>query len=98
MDRSLRDKLLDCYMTLDAYPDARALLTALKGRGDSTAILSNGSPAMLVQAHSALARLPGIAARCRLFCRFLPLTEPIPGSATAPRTGCTTSSTTRRSP
>lgn len=47
VDKSLRAKLLDAYMTLDAYPDARATLQALKARGDRTAILSNGSPRML---------------------------------------------------
>lgn len=47
VDRALRDKLLDTYMTLDAFPDARAMLRDLKARGEKTAILSNGSPAML---------------------------------------------------
>ncbi len=47
VDRALREKLLDAYMTLDAFPDARAVLRELKARGESTAILSNGSPAML---------------------------------------------------
>lgn len=47
VDRALRDTLLDAYMTLDAYPDARATLQALKERGEKTAILSNGSPPML---------------------------------------------------
>jgi 2-haloacid dehalogenase len=47
VDKSMRGKLLDAYMTLDAYPDARATLEALKARGDKTAILSNGSPRML---------------------------------------------------
>lgn len=45
--KSLRGKLLDAYLTLDAYPDARTTLAALKARGDTTAILSNGSPRML---------------------------------------------------
>jgi 2-haloacid dehalogenase len=47
VDRALRPKLLEAYLTLDAYPDARAALIALKARGLSTAILSNGSPRML---------------------------------------------------
>jgi 2-haloacid dehalogenase len=47
VDRALRPKLLDAYLTLDAFPDARAVLTALKSRGERTAILSNGSPSML---------------------------------------------------
>jgi 2-haloacid dehalogenase len=47
VDRALRDRLLDAYMTLDAFPDARTILRDLKARGEKTAILSNGSPAML---------------------------------------------------
>jgi 2-haloacid dehalogenase len=47
VDRALRGPLLDAYFKLDAYPDARAALQTLKGRGEKTAILSNGSPAML---------------------------------------------------
>jgi 2-haloacid dehalogenase len=50
VDRSLRDKLLDAYRTLDAFADARAALTALKARGERTAILSNGAPRMLAAA------------------------------------------------
>src|SRR3954463_1254560 len=45
--RTLREKLLDAYFKLDAFPDARAALTALKARGMKTAILSNGNPRML---------------------------------------------------
>ena len=47
VDRELRQKLLDAYFTLDAYPDAAATLSALRKRGARTAILSNGSPRML---------------------------------------------------
>jgi 2-haloacid dehalogenase len=47
VDRALRPKLLDAYLRLDAYADARAAVAALKARGLSTAILSNGSPRML---------------------------------------------------
>ena len=50
VDRTLRAKLLDAYLTLDAYPDARAALRDLKGRGEKTGILSNGSPVMLEKA------------------------------------------------
>jgi 2-haloacid dehalogenase len=50
VDKALRGKLLDAYLTLDAYPDARAVLRDLKARGDKTGILSNGSPAMLQKA------------------------------------------------
>ena len=44
---ALKPKLLDCYFKLDAFPDARAALRALKGKGHKTGILSNGSPGML---------------------------------------------------
>jgi 2-haloacid dehalogenase len=47
VDRALRPQLLDAYLTLDAFADARTAVTALKARGLSTAILSNGSPRML---------------------------------------------------
>ena len=42
-----RRKLLDAYFQLDAFPDARAALAALKAKGHKTGILSNGSPNML---------------------------------------------------
>lgn len=45
--RSLKSRLLDAYFQLDAFPDARAALKALKAAGRKTGILSNGSPAML---------------------------------------------------
>jgi 2-haloacid dehalogenase len=47
VDKSVRAKLLDAYFKLDAFPDARAALRALKSQGRKTGILSNGSPAML---------------------------------------------------
>jgi 2-haloacid dehalogenase len=47
VDRALRPKLLDAYFQLDAFPDAREALQALKADGVKTAILSNGSPRML---------------------------------------------------
>ena len=50
VDRSLRAKLLDAYLTLDAFPDARAALIALKSRGARLAILSNGTARMLAAA------------------------------------------------
>lgn len=43
----IRQRLLDLYLTLDAYPDAVSTLEALKERGYTTAILSNGSRMML---------------------------------------------------
>jgi 2-haloacid dehalogenase len=50
VDRSLRGRFLDAYRQLDAYPDARGTLAALKARGARVAILSNGSPDMLASA------------------------------------------------
>lgn len=47
VDKALKAKLLDAYFKLDAFPDARAALRALKGKGHKTGILSNGSPNML---------------------------------------------------
>lgn len=46
-DRVLRDGLMDAYRQLDAYPEASGVLQSLKAAGLTTAILSNGSPAML---------------------------------------------------
>lgn len=50
VDRTLRRALLDCYLKLDAFPDASTTLAALQARGARTAILSNGSSAMLASA------------------------------------------------
>jgi 2-haloacid dehalogenase len=47
VDRALKPKLLDAYFRLEAFPDAREALRALKALGHKTAILSNGSPDML---------------------------------------------------
>ncbi|MBJ3774475.1 haloacid dehalogenase type II [Acuticoccus mangrovi] len=46
-DTGLRGALLDAYRTLDAYPEVIDVLTTLKQAGAETAILSNGSQAML---------------------------------------------------
>ncbi|WP_291734527.1 haloacid dehalogenase type II [Leisingera sp. F5] len=46
-DAVLRQRLLDLYWELQAYAEVPAMLAALKQAGLSTAILSNGSPAML---------------------------------------------------
>jgi len=46
-DRTMRDRLLGLYLTLDAYPDAVSALRRLKRHGIATGILSNGSPKML---------------------------------------------------
>jgi len=46
-DAALRERLLQLYWELSAYPEVPAMLAALKSKGFNTAILSNGSPAML---------------------------------------------------
>ena len=46
-DAALRDKLLACYLELDAYPEVKQVLTRLKDGGLKCAILSNGAPEML---------------------------------------------------
>jgi 2-haloacid dehalogenase len=43
----LRDRLMHLYLTLDPFPEVPGVLSALKAAGLKTAILSNGSPAML---------------------------------------------------
>jgi len=49
-DPALRADLMQLYLSLEAYPDARACLLRLKEAGTKTAILSNGSMTMLVSA------------------------------------------------
>ena len=46
-DAALRERLLQLYWELSAYAEVPAMLAALKSAGFNTAILSNGSPAML---------------------------------------------------
>ncbi|WP_428926408.1 haloacid dehalogenase type II [Marinibacterium sp. SX1] len=46
-DAALRQRLLDLYWELQAYDEVPAMLARLKEAGLDTAILSNGSPAML---------------------------------------------------
>jgi len=43
----LRDRLMSLYLTLDPFPEVSGVLARLKAAGMQTAILSNGSPAML---------------------------------------------------
>lgn len=45
--KALKPQLLEAYFKLDAFPDAREVLRALKAKGHKTGILSNGSPHML---------------------------------------------------
>ncbi|MGJ8621374.1 MAG: haloacid dehalogenase type II [Yoonia sp.] len=46
-DSATRDRLLALYRELAAYPEVPTMLSALKDRGATTAILSNGSTDML---------------------------------------------------
>jgi 2-haloacid dehalogenase len=60
LDRSgLRDRLMELYLTLDAFPEVPDILRRLKVAGIRTAILSNGSPVMLDSAVKH-ARLDGL--------------------------------------
>jgi len=47
VNRALRPRLLEAYLELDPFADARPALSALKARDARLAILSNGSPRML---------------------------------------------------
>ena len=49
-DPVLRDDLMQAYLQLDCYPEVPETLHHLKQHGYRTAILSNGSPAMLASA------------------------------------------------
>lgn len=49
----MRSVLLEAYRTLDAYPEVIGVLSALRAGGAKTAILSNGSTAMLETAVNA---------------------------------------------
>jgi 2-haloacid dehalogenase len=53
VNQALRAKLLEAYLNLDAFPDARTALAQLKKRPLQLAILSNGSPRMLTAAVTA---------------------------------------------
>ncbi len=49
-DTGLRDRLLSLYLRLSPYPEVAGVLAALRKAGLATAILSNGTPAMLESA------------------------------------------------
>jgi 2-haloacid dehalogenase len=49
-DPGLRRRLMDLYLTLSAYPEVAKTLSQLKSAGTKLAILSNGSPRMLLAA------------------------------------------------
>jgi len=46
-DPALRERLMELYLTLAPFPDAGDAVRRVRDRGMATAILSNGSPAML---------------------------------------------------
>jgi 2-haloacid dehalogenase len=46
-DPAMRQRLMDLYLELDAYPEVPEMLARLKAGGLITAVLSNGSPRML---------------------------------------------------
>lgn len=46
-DPALRERLMELYLQLDAYPEVGDVLRQLRDGGMKTAILSNGSPKML---------------------------------------------------
>ncbi len=58
-DASLRSRLMNLYLELDAYPEVKETLSRLKAAGLRLAILSNGAPRMLAAAvkNSGLAEL-----------------------------------------
>lgn len=58
-DGALRERLMQLYLTLDAYPDVAACLEKLRAGGRATAILTNGSPQTIdaAVAHSGLGPL-----------------------------------------
>jgi 2-haloacid dehalogenase len=49
-DARLRGRLMALYRTLEPFPEILPVLSDLKDRGFKTAILSNGTPAMLAEA------------------------------------------------
>jgi len=46
-DTALRERLLQLYWELEAYPEVPDMLAALESDGINTAVLSNGAPDML---------------------------------------------------
>lgn len=49
-DDTLRDRLMSLYLTVDAFPEVPETLRRLKQAGLKTAVLSNGTPQMLLAA------------------------------------------------
>ena len=57
-DPLLRAELMQLYLNIDAFDEARPVLERVKQAGLKTAILSNGSPTMLTSAVNRAALLP----------------------------------------
>jgi len=57
-----RDRLMDAYRTLQAFPDVKPGLEQLKSKGMALAILSNGAPPMLKSAVEAAELKTGLDA------------------------------------
>src|SRR5579863_5294990 len=49
-DSAMRDRLMNLYLVLSAYPEVPDMLKKLKAAGMKPAILSNGTPSMLAAA------------------------------------------------
>jgi len=58
VDRTLRPRLLEAYLKLDAFADVHPALAALRAAGARLAILSNGAPRMLAAAVDAAGLAP----------------------------------------
>ena len=58
-EAGLKDEIMSLYLKLEAYPEVKEALQAVRGRSQRTAILSNGSPSMLEAAvrHAGLDKL-----------------------------------------
>jgi 2-haloacid dehalogenase len=56
-DAALLEDLFSTYQRLDAYPEVPAMLAAVRALGLKTAVLSNGTPAMLAAACAPIADL-----------------------------------------
>ena len=82
----LRDRLMNLYLTLDAFPEVPDVLTRLKQAGLRTAILSNGSPKMLDAAVKAAGLRPLLDA-VRSRSRRSASTSRTPRSINSPSTG-----------
>jgi 2-haloacid dehalogenase len=81
----LRDRLMNLYLTLDAFPEVPDVLRRLKTAGLHTTILSNGSPMMLMQ-RSTQPDLVRYSMPCSRSRRWASISR-IPKSINQPSTG-----------